>query len=269
MFELGDSIGNISGDFFMGLSGEIDPTKDLPPITRSEGGCARADVEEGVVDCPMGRGKEPMENDGDPVPGGVSDVNRKEPVANLFEDVTMLDTAGESKSSLRCVSGSGGSVKTPTPIVGSGGFVGVSGGGHARPKKLVPARRLGLMNREDVRQAQQARVQEVCSEEVIYVSSSEDEYEVNPETGERRRRVGFLFKAAPRPIFPGFLTADDQWKLDGCTFQRRAERAERVAGLVRLHDLPLFLVLITSWNMRVYCDYFWYCCRRLWGKSLD
>lgn len=57
---------------------------------------------------------------------------------------------------------------------------------------------------------------------------------MNPETGERRRRVGFLFKTAPHPVLPDFLTDDDRWKLDGCSYQRRADRAERVAGLVCL-----------------------------------
>ncbi|WOG83103.1 hypothetical protein DCAR_0102277 [Daucus carota subsp. sativus] len=93
---------------------------------------------------------------------------------------------------------------------------------HSRPKKLVPARRLGLKNRQQVR----------CSQQVVHSSSSGDEYEDNPETGERRKRVGFLFRTAPRPLLPNLLTKDDQWKLEGCSVQKRGRRAERAAGLV-------------------------------------
>ena len=79
-----------------------------------------------------------------------------------------------------------------------------------------------MLNRKQVRQSQQ----------VVYSSSSSDEYEENPETGEKRKRVGFFFKTAPREVLPGFLTRDDQWKLEGYSIPKRLKRAERVAGLV-------------------------------------
>lgn len=209
MFELGNSLSNLSGDFFMGLSGEVDPTKDLPPVTEGEG--EKGDDE--IVDCPTAKGKKVVEEN---VTGGKSsDVVGGKEKQDFFDDVVMCDVVVESSPSFK----RDGSTMAGDVPEGSG--LGV-GGCRSRPKKLVPARHLGLRTREEIRRGQQ----------IAWSGSSEDEYEVDPETGVRRQRVGFFFKTVPRPILPDFLTEDDRWKLEGCSLERRVERAERAAGLV-------------------------------------
>lgn len=175
--------------------------------------------DDGVVDCPVDKGKGAMgiDRDEDPISGGRVMGKR----ASLFDDVVLVDVEDESTDMSPPGTLCGADVSASVKVM-CDGVAEDSSRVHARPKKLVPARRLGLMNREEVRKSQQ----------VVYSSSSEDEYEVHPETGERRRRVGYLFKTTPRPLLQNLLTDDDQWKLDGCSFPRRAERAERVTGLV-------------------------------------
>ena len=100
----------------------------------------------------------------------------------------------------------------------------VVGERRSRPKRLLASRNLGLTNRRQVRQSKQ----------VVHSDSSADEYEDNPTSGERRQRVGFLYRTAPRQVLPNFLTPDDQWKLEGCSLSKRFKRVERVAGIVCL-----------------------------------
>lgn len=57
VFDLGNTISNISGDFFMGLSSEMDPRKGLPPVDQSEEKLAEVDGDDGVVDRPVDKGK--------------------------------------------------------------------------------------------------------------------------------------------------------------------------------------------------------------------
>lgn len=203
----------------MGLSSEIDPTKDLPSVdgedeevNRREGSLIDlVDKSNGVMTDSSGGVK-----NGEMAVGVVS----KESGPKGLEK--MVVGANESGSVVRRkgVEEVGPSRKRGRSPVGEKGLG--SSGPCARPKKLVPARRLGLASREEIRKSRQ----------IVYSSSSEDEYEVNPLTGERRQRVGRLFKTAPGSVLTGFLTEDDRWKLEGCDFQRRMKRADRVAGLV-------------------------------------
>ena len=49
----------------MGLSGDIDPTKDLPPVTGMEGGVIELDEDTGEVNRPVGkRGEFVVSDDG-------------------------------------------------------------------------------------------------------------------------------------------------------------------------------------------------------------
>lgn len=196
---------NNSGDFFKGLSADTDPTKDLPPVEMS--GDDVVEVEKGknvVRDVGKSAGAVIEEIDAAALLSG-------EGCSRGFG--VELENAGKRK-----VMDCGDQIAKRSRLSegGTGGEL------HSRPKKLVSSRSLGMLNRRQVRQSQQ----------IVYSSSSSDEYEENLETGEKRRRVGFFFKTAPREVLPGFLTRDDQWKLEGCSIPKRLKRAERVAGLV-------------------------------------
>lgn len=192
----------------MGLSGDTDPTKGLPPVDVSGDDMVEVDKmggTTGVADVPPGFAIEQID------------------AATLLSK-EMIDTNHQlgDKFSGKRKAFEDGDQQVKRPKVSDEAEGSVVGERRSRPKKLVAARNLGLMNRREIRQAQQ----------VVHSSSSADEYEVNPDTGEKRQRVGFLFKTAPRPVLPDFLTADDQWKLDGCTISKRLKRVERVAGQV-------------------------------------
>lgn len=211
VFELGSAISNLSGDFFMGLSNDVDPTKDLPPVTEADVDVIEIGDDVGGVNRPEGMRKDFCIDGGDDVRGSESAALGVG--GNSVDIVSPLDVVDESISA--------------PGVMGSNPFVlksvGIGGSDlRSRPKKLVSSRHLGLMNREQFRKSRQ----------VVYSSSSDDEVEEHPETGEKRTRVGFLFKTVPRPILSDFLTDDDKWKLEGCSPRRRTKRAERVAGLV-------------------------------------
>lgn len=209
VFDLTGSLSNTSADFFKGLSGDTDPTKDLPPVDMSGDGAVS-----------LGEGKN--------VSGAVD-----APLGATIEEIDAATLVSGEKRGVDC--GFGREIAGKRKIVDCGGGVakrsrlsdGAEGSAmgvpRSRPKKLVASRSLGMSNRRQVRQSQQ----------VVYSSSSEDEYEEDPETGEKRKRVGFFFRTAPREVLPGFLTRDDQWKLEGCSIPKRLKRAERAAGLVR------------------------------------
>lgn len=249
VFELGSSLSNMSGDFFMGLSGEIDPTKDLPPINEGEDVPAKENVGEEVAHCPPVEGSKI--GGATPGDGGIPAVAKDKEGRSLFDDITVLDVTDESNPAL------GRDGILGNDVVPEETGVGV-GGSRSRPKKLVPARHLGLMNREEVRRSKQ----------VVYSSSSEDEYEVDPETGKKRQRVGFLFKTAPHPLFPNILTDDDRWKLGGCDAQKRSERAERLAGLVSLFSVLKPIIYSVSVDLLRGCYALLFYCLRWWGNYL-
>lgn len=201
----------------MGLSGDTDPTRGLPPVDGSGEDVDqmdKADKASDAVVAPLG-----------------SVIERIDAETLIVNDV--IDTTappGDKATGKRKISDhdeqQAKRFRVSDEAEGS-----VVGRRASRPKKLVASRDLGLLNRRQIRQKQR----------VEHSGSSSDEYEVHPETGEKRRRVGFLFKTAPRPILPNFLTADDEWKLEGCTIPKRLKRVERVAGMVCFAALIFYI----------------------------
>lgn len=192
----------------MGLSGDTDPTKGLPPVDGSS---------EDVVEVDKVR----VTMDGGSVPPG-SVIEGIDAAALVSSDLQGVPeqvgekTAGKRKAS-DCVDRNVKRSRLSDEAEGS-----VVGERRSRPKKLVASRSLGLLNRRQIRQLRQ----------VVHSSSSADEYEENVDTGEKRQRVGFFYRTAPREVLPDFLTPDDCWKLEGCTIPKRLKRVERVAGMV-------------------------------------
>lgn len=188
----------------MGLSGDTDPTKDLPPVDTS--GDDVIEVSNlgltGDVGIPPGFAIERIDaeallsNDA-PCRVGESFAGKRKACDPKQPDVKRARVSDEAEGS-------------------------AVGERRSRPKKLVASRSLGLMNRRQVRQSTQ----------IVHSDSSADEYEENPASGEKRRRVGFFYRTAPRPVLPDFLTPDDEWKLEGCPLDKRIKRIERVAGMV-------------------------------------
>lgn len=70
---------------------------------------------------------------------------------NLCDNITLLDVVDESVGVPHQGDSVGDEVSPPVTQTGLGGSAEAPSGIRARPKKLVPARRLGLMNREEVR----------------------------------------------------------------------------------------------------------------------
>lgn len=204
----------------MGLSGDVDPTKDLPPVVSVDGIVTGVDENLGVVDRPEEERTRVVADDGEKTVVGIMGERLKSRQCNVGALLDVVDESMPPPSRGTPEKGEKGG-NSPSRVGTASGVA------RSRPKKLVPARQLGLFNRGDVRRSQQ----------IVYSSSSDDEVEENPETGEKRKRVGFLFKTAPRSMMSNILTDDDKWKLEGCSFQRRAKRADRVAGMVYLFGL--------------------------------
>lgn len=216
VFDYTGSGGQDTGDFFMGLSDEIDPTKDLPPVDVGMNVPEDLTSVEQRAPAIVDKGKRPVSG----VPSSDASQPRVGPwVSPVLNTVDGSDIGNvpstEAFSTEVCSS------EKMSP--GAGGVKGNTRTGvRLRPKKLVPSRNLGLATRDQVRRQNQ----------IVHTSSSEDDYEEDPESGEKRKRVGFLFRTAPHPLLPNFLTDDDQWKLEGCPLHKRVKRVERVAGLV-------------------------------------
>lgn len=192
----------------MGLSGDTDPTKGLPPVDGSSADVIEVDREEDaafISAAPFGSVIEKIDAEA-----------LISPERHNLHVSGREDAAGKRKAAMfddRQCKRSRLSDEAEGSVVGER---------RSRPKKLVSSRDLGLLTRKQIRQSRQ----------VVHTSSSSDEYEVNPGTGDKRQRVGFLFRTAPRPVLPDFLTPDDQWKLEGCTMSKRLKRMERAAGMV-------------------------------------
>ena len=216
VFDYAGSLDPHCGDFFKGLSDEADPTVGLPSTDVSVGDQGDLAPVDGGDRAAVDKGKRPV--------GCVPSLNLaestgvpwKSPVVNIIDEPEIGDKVGREAFPVEVCSS-----RKPVSVTGEGDC-GKSTGKRSRPKKLVPSRNVGMLTREQVRRRSQ----------VVHTSSSEDEYEQFPDTEEKRRRVGFFFRTAPYPLLPDFLTGDDQWKLEGCSLQKRVKRAERVAGLV-------------------------------------
>lgn len=206
-----------SADFFIGLSDGVDPTQDLPPVEGNEIGVESEN--QGAFPSVVGVDKGKHVVDGVPpiemISGHPVGIARE--VVGVIEPPTAVEASGsvgKRKSDVALF---------PSPKrshVDDRSTVTV--GKHSRPKKLVPSRNLGVMNRRQVRLQQQ----------LIHSSSSGDEYECDTDSGVQRKRVGFLFRTTPHALLPDILTEDDRWKLEGCSVEKRIKRAERATGLV-------------------------------------
>ncbi|XP_063944583.1 uncharacterized protein LOC135150883 [Daucus carota subsp. sativus] len=219
VFELSEGMSHNSGDFFMGLSDGVDPTQDLPSVGSGRRVVSEDSDEVPKIDVSNVKGKNVVGEVPRVGSSAVAHDGLTEDLVNVIENRTVVCEAVGSAKRKREID------IFPSPKRDRhslGGEREVVAGKHSRPKKLVPSRNLGLLNRSQVRRKQQ----------LVHSSSSGDEYEEDPNRGTKRKRVGYLFRTTPRPLLPDLLTEDDQWKLDGCSARKRVKRVERAAGLV-------------------------------------
>lgn len=67
----------------------------------------------------------------------------------------------------------------------------------------------------------------------MYESSTNVNDYVDLTNGERRQRVGDLFKIAPGPVMKKLVTRDDNWKLRKYTLEKQGQRIEKNVARVQ------------------------------------
>lgn len=108
-----------------------------------------------------------------------------------------------------------------------------------RAKRLVSRTQVGLKRKGNA----------APKEGVVYESSTDDDEYTDPETGEKRQRVGYLFRRAPGPMMERFVTADDTWKLNKYSLVSQVRRAEKSVARVSVK----FCVCVLITNLCLCC----------------